>query len=191
MLKMGSKGVKVTELQSDLAKAGFNPGAADGIFGPATDRAVKAFQQANGLVVDGIVGPATQAKLTERVNVKPRQAQNKQLSKNFNEREFACRHCGQIHIEPELINKLQALRDALSKPITVTSGYRCPTHNKNVGGASQSRHMQGQAADIVVPGVSPAQVARAAERVGFGGIGIYAKQGFTHVDIGPRRRWNG
>lgn len=189
MLKMGDKGIKVTELQSDLAKVGFSPGAADGIFGPATDKAVRDFQRANGLMVDGIAGPATQAKLTSKVNTKSRPAQNKQLTKNFNEREFACKHCGQISIAQELVQKLQQLRDQLGKPVTVTSGYRCPVHNRNVGGASQSRHMQGQAADIVVPGVSPAQVARAAERVGFGGVGRYNT--FTHVDVGPARRWNG
>lgn len=190
MLKAGNKGIKVTELQSDLNKAGFSPGAADGIFGPATERAVKAFQQANGLVVDGIVGPATQAALTGKVNVRPRPAQmERDLSENFKEKEFACRHCGQIHVEPELIRKMQALRNELGKVVTVTSGYRCPTHNRNVGGASQSRHMQGQAADLVVAGVSPAQVAQVAERVGFGGVGRYSN--FTHVDIGPTRRWNG
>jgi len=189
-MRLGSKGVQVAELQADLYKAGYNPGPADGVFGPNTDKAVRAFQAANGLVVDGIVGPATQAKLTEKVNIKSRPAQDKQLSKNFNELEFACRHCRQVHVEPELVTKLQALRDALGRPITVTSGYRCPVHNRNVGGATQSRHMQGQAADLVVAGVSPAAVAQAADRVGLGGIGVY-KSGFTHVDIGPKRRWNG
>ena len=189
-MKRGDKGVKVAELQADLHKAGFDSGPRDGVFGPATDRAVKAFQQANGLTPDGIVGPKTQAKLTERVNIKPRPAASRQLSKNFNEMEFACRHCGHVHVEPELVTKLQALRDALGRPITVTSGYRCPVHNRNIGGAAQSRHMQGQAADLVVTGVSPAAVATAADRVGFGGIGIY-KSGFTHVDIGPKRRWDG
>ena len=89
-----------------------------------------------------------------------------------------------------LVTKLQALRDVLGRPVTVTSGYRCPTHNRNIGGATQSRYMQGQAADLVVAGVSPAQVTQAAEKVGFGGIGVYAS-GFTHVDIGPKRKWSG
>ena len=189
-MKIGTRGVQVSELQADLHKAGFDPGPRDGVFGPATERAVKAFQRANGLIPDGIVGTKTQAALTGRVNVKPKKAEDRQLSRNFNEREFACKHCGQVHVESELVTKLQALRDALGRPITVTSGYRCPVHNRNIGGATQSRHMQGQAADLVVTGVSPAAVAQAAERVGFGGIGIY-KSGFTHVDIGPKRRWDG
>lgn len=189
-MKIGAKGVQVSELQSDLHKLGYDAGGTDGVFGPKTDAAVKAFQTANKLTSDGIVGPKTQAALTAKVNVRPTSAQNKQLSKNFNEREFACRHCGAVHIEPELIKRLQALRDVLGKPITVTSGYRCPAHNKAIGGAKQSRHMQGQAADLVVPGLTPAQVAAAADQVGLGGIGVY-KSGFTHVDIGPKRRWNG
>ena len=189
-MKLGAKGIKVVELQADLCKAGFDPGSHDGIFGPRTEQAVKAFQKANSLKVDGIVGPVTQAKITERVNIKPVLALDRQLSKNFNQREFACRHCGMVYVEPELITILQALRDTVNKPIKVTSGYRCPTHNKNIGGAAQSRHMQGQAADLLVSGMTPAAVAQVAARVGAGGIGIY-KSGFTHVDIGPERRWNG
>lgn len=188
-MKLGSKGVQIAELQADLTKAGYSPGPADGVFGPATDKAVRAFQAANKLKVDGIVSPATQAALTAKVNIKSHQAQDKPLSANFNEREFACRHCGQVYVEPAMVERLQVLRQALGKPIKVTSGYRCPTHNKNVGGATQSRHMQGQAADITVDGMSPLQVSQAADKVGFGGIGIYLKSGFTHCDIGPHRRW--
>src|SRR6185503_7296332 len=53
----------IRDLQSTLAKAGFNPGPLDGISGPQTTAAVKAFQQANGLTPDGIVGPQTSAVL--------------------------------------------------------------------------------------------------------------------------------
>lgn len=62
-LRRGASGTAVKELQQALARAGFNPGAVDGEFGPATERAVKAFQAANGLTADGVVGPKTRAAL--------------------------------------------------------------------------------------------------------------------------------
>ncbi|MFY0525266.1 peptidoglycan-binding domain-containing protein [Archangium gephyra] len=62
-LKQGATGASVTNLQKRLAQHGFNPGAADGQFGPKTTAAVKAFQRAKGLVADGVVGPKTWAKL--------------------------------------------------------------------------------------------------------------------------------
>ncbi|WP_075207342.1 peptidoglycan-binding domain-containing protein [Archangium violaceum] len=62
-LKQGATGASVTNLQKRLAQHGFNPGAADGQFGPKTTAAVKAFQRAKGLVADGVVGPKTWSKL--------------------------------------------------------------------------------------------------------------------------------
>jgi peptidoglycan hydrolase-like protein with peptidoglycan-binding domain len=59
MLKVGSRGSDVTRLQQTLARAGYNPGTADGIFGANTKRAVVAFQRAQGLAADGIVGNNT------------------------------------------------------------------------------------------------------------------------------------
>jgi Putative peptidoglycan binding domain len=58
-IQQGSTGASVTRLQQALQRAGFDPGAVDGNFGPATDAAVRSFQSAKGLTVDGIVGPAT------------------------------------------------------------------------------------------------------------------------------------
>ena len=69
--------------------------------------------------------------------------------------------------------------------MTINSGYRCPTHNSRVGGATGSRHSKGHAADIVVRDVAPAEVAKYAESIGILGIGLYetAKDGyFVHID---------
>jgi peptidoglycan hydrolase-like protein with peptidoglycan-binding domain len=63
LLRSGSRGPAVATLQKQLNAAGFNAGAADGIFGPKTLAAVKAFQRARGLAADGIVGPKTRAAL--------------------------------------------------------------------------------------------------------------------------------
>ncbi len=54
----------IEELQQILSRAGYDPGPADGTFGRRTEAAVVAFQQANGLSVDGRVGPETASALT-------------------------------------------------------------------------------------------------------------------------------
>lgn len=58
-LKLGQKGDAVARLQRQLSKKGFLDGSSDGAFGPMTEAAVKAAQEALGLEVDGVVGPAT------------------------------------------------------------------------------------------------------------------------------------
>jgi len=64
ILRQGSSGPSVVTLQEDLAAAGYDPGGADGSFGPHTFAAVQSFQSANGLVADGVVGPLTWDALT-------------------------------------------------------------------------------------------------------------------------------
>ena len=69
-LKQGSKGSDVKELQTTLINAGYDVGSsgADGIFGTKTAEAVKAYQKANGLSVDGIVGSQTWGSLSGSSN---------------------------------------------------------------------------------------------------------------------------
>ncbi|MDX1690206.1 MAG: peptidoglycan-binding domain-containing protein [Acidimicrobiia bacterium] len=59
MLKSGAQGPKVKELQRALQRKGISAGAIDGAFGPKTEDAVKEYQKREGLVSDGIAGPAT------------------------------------------------------------------------------------------------------------------------------------
>jgi hypothetical protein len=72
----------------------------------------------------------------------------------FKEKEFVCRCCGELppfareNIEALVENVLDPLRERYGKPIIVNSGYRCAKHNREVGGASGSQHMRGEAADI-------------------------------------------
>ena len=82
--------------------------------------------------------------------------------------------------------RLQVVRDILNTPIKVTSGYRTPAHNLKVGGERNSYHVKGMAADIVVPGV-PASRVQSLLKHWNGGLGSYTH--FTHIDIGPKRRW--
>ena len=62
-LKRGSRNEAVRVMQRKLGEIGINAGTPDGIFGRMTTRAVKRYQRVNKLTVDGIVGPATWAKL--------------------------------------------------------------------------------------------------------------------------------
>ena len=110
------------------------------------------------------------------------------LSDNFNSTEFDCHGsgcCNQTEIDPKLVEYLQKIRDHFKKPITITSGYRCPVHNKNIGSGTGSRHVKGQAADISVKDVKPAEVAKYAESIGILGIGLYETSvdgHFVHID---------
>lgn len=115
---------------------------------------------------------------------------NVQLTTNFNLAEFACRHCGTVKLDPALVVKLQQLRDRVGWAITITSGYRCPEHNRAVGGVANSQHLLGKAADVWVQDMAPADLAAHAEVVGFGGIGVYSN--FVHVDTrAGSARWIG
>lgn len=72
------------------------------------------------------------------------------LSKNFSRKEFACKCCGEAEVSPFLVEQLQRLRDYTGEPVKITSGFRCAKHNAAVGGAINSQHLKGLAADIVV-----------------------------------------
>jgi uncharacterized protein YcbK (DUF882 family) len=78
------------------------------------------------------------------------------------------------------------------KPLLLHSGYRTPQTNASLEGAARnSRHMEGQAADIQVRGVAATDLAQRAwafsQIYDFMGVGVYP--GFVHVDIGPKRVW--
>ena len=113
-----------------------------------------------------------------------------QLTKNFKLREFQCKHCHAVKLCPELLRRLQAMRDECGRAITINSGYRCTTHNRNVGGATNSQHLAGRAADIVIVGLPIAEQRKICEKYfADGGIG-YANT-YTHVDTrGRKARWN-
>lgn len=71
---------------------------------------------------------------------------------NFNQWEFTCKcGCGKCEIKEEVVAMCQALRDEIDRPIGITSGYRCPDHNKaleKIGASKSSGHMDGTEVDI-------------------------------------------
>ena len=121
-----------------------------------------------------------------------------QLSANFRSVEFDCHGvgcCDETLVDMQLVEYLQKIRDHFGKPIIISSGYRCERHNRSVGGATASKHKAGMAADIMIAGVAPSEVAKYAESIGVKGIGLYetAKDGyFVHIDTRVAKSfWHG
>lgn len=108
---------------------------------------------------------------------------------NFSPRELACKGTGALLINEDALDKLQALRERLGRPMLITSAYRSPEHNKRVGGAKNSYHMQGMAFDVRMENQDPHEFEAAARAVGFTGFGYYQRSGFMHIDTGPERSW--
>lgn len=117
---------------------------------------------------------------------------NKQLSDHFFSREFRCRGsdcCHTTHLDDTLLTFLQQIRNHFQQPVTINSGYRCPTHNASIGGAPSSYHCRGMAADIAVKDTPPATVATYCQRLGIPGIGLYETPldgYFVHIDTRPQ-----
>ena len=106
--------------------------------------------------------------------------------------EFACKDgTDLVIIHPALVAGLEALRTELGGfPLHITSAYRTKEHNQAVSGRPFSKHLLGMAADVVSRHHSPYEVAEAAKRIGFGGVGQYVS--FVHCDVsGRNRRWFG
>lgn len=121
------------------------------------------------------------------------------LSENFSLDEFKSKDGTSFPAEvvenlSTLAVQLQALRDEVKKPITITSGYRSKEHNLKIGGALDSYHVRGMAADIQVSGMTPKQVYDTIEKLikegkmMEGGLGLY--KGWVHYDHRNKRiRW--
>ncbi|MGY6534287.1 MAG: YcbK family protein [Pararhodobacter sp.] len=77
----------------------------------------------------------------------------------------------------------------MGKPLIVRSAYRSPAHNRAVGGAPRSRHIDGTAFDIAMSNHDPVAFEAAARAVGFPGFGFHPRSGFIHIDLGPARQW--
>lgn len=110
-------------------------------------------------------------------------------SAHFLMEEYACDCDGYCdgwpaEMAPELLEKVEALRCALDRPVIITSGVRCDQRNAEVGGIPNSWHCFGHAADLYCPGVPYTEVARVARTLGLGVIECPG-QAFDHVEI-----WN-
>jgi len=120
------------------------------------------------------------------------------LSTNFWSKEFRCpcKKCRRkkVLVDDLLLFKLEMIRiDLGNRPMTITSGNRCPEENKRVGGHPNSAHIprpRGKASDVKVRGIKPIDVGLAAEKVG--GLRIGIGRTFCHLDVmspNPSRFW--
>lgn len=124
------------------------------------------------------------------------------MSQHFKPEEFMSKD-GAISPWPEVVDPGPLFfargksRADFGEPIYINSGYRSPEHNRKIGGAPNSFHVKGQAADIRPTRYrDPEKWKRALGRLKIianrrckGGVGFYSS--FVHVDLGPERRWNG
>lgn len=169
--------MNISQIQQALNERGFPCGTVDGDLGPRSREAVKRFQAAycgpgGWLDEDGIAGPRTQEALQWMVDT------NGHLSTHFTAKEAACHHCGLAYVRKELLSALEELREAFDQPIKIVDMYRCPEHNKAVGGAGASQHTEGKAADLAT--LVPLSTARRVSKFrGIGRRGNYA----SHVDV--------
>ena len=190
-LRQGASGSDVVELQIRVAGwAADGPSqtfvSVDGSFGPQTAAAVRRFQAAHGLAADGVAGPATLGALDQL-------ASSDGSTAHFDWSEFTSRDgsgfsggrvgAGEVQENVRrLMWKLEALRrKGGDRPVTVNSGFRSIAHNQAVGGASNSMHMFGVAADVAVSGLTTRQVYRIAETSGFSGLEAFTNS-WQHGD---------
>lgn len=125
------------------------------------------------------------------------------ITPNFNLSEFNS-HDGKPY-PPEWIEErlkplceaLEVIREATGGPIHILSGYRSPEHNKKVGGAEHSQHVEGRAVDIVSKKLPPDRLGNLIEflikqnKLKDGGLGVY--HSWCHFDLRPtgHARWKG
>lgn len=118
--------------------------------------------------------------------------EKKQLSEHFNVQEFRCK-CGKKHeikVDEKLIQMLEALFPILgAEKCIVSSGYRCPEHDRKVGGSGYGQHTKGTAADVCYyddsnKPISSKIVSCRAQDIGFKGIAnITRAYDYIHLDM--------
>ena len=117
------------------------------------------------------------------------------VTEHFLYSDFICPCCDSIKLIPGFYNhvsKLESMRKAAGFPIIVTSGYRCKSHNKTVGGSVRSWHLL-FATDIQPENCDSTKLMilyELALAAGFGGIGHY--ESFLHLDLRTNpMQWRG
>lgn len=210
----------IKQIQCLLEYLGYDPGVIDGANGPNTRDAVRAFQAAESLTVDGVVGAQTEKALLDAVSngrvYKPPDTSSAdktaavgdaaqylradgcyhiprgvdvRLSKNLMAHEVVCQGkgcCTESIISKRMVDTYQDIRDEYGDAIEIAtaggSGYRCDTHNREVGGAAGSLHKLGCAFDMHCRD-KPKLLGIVERKITDGEIGVYST--FIHGGV-----WN-
>ena len=115
------------------------------------------------------------------------------LSPFFSRSEFKCKcdnpQCNFDTVDSETLMVITAVRERFNEPVTINSACRCYEHNKAVGGASRSYHLQGRACDIVVKNVTPQEVFEYLDMTWPNQYGFGLYETFVHVDTRTGNKW--
>lgn len=211
----------IKQIQALLTYLGYNPGAVDGADGANTQAAVRRFQQAEGLGVDGIAGKATQAALLAavaagRVYVPPDDTSGTVAAsggaggiwwgeiKYFTRTECRCK-CGGKYCNgypAEMSETTMRMADEIRRragvPLNNNSALRCKQWNaEQPGAAANSNHMTGHAIDLapISGNISVSRLQEIAEEVQQemipGRGGLGKYRWGVHIDDGKYSRWSG
>lgn len=190
----------IEQKQCLLKYLGYYEGNVDGGFGNLSKAATKAFQKASGLNADGIFGAKTEEAAISAVangKFKEKDATSTTTTsgnfwdgiKYFERKEFKCK-CGNVYCngypaEPQekLIKVADMVREYFGSPVTVSSGLRCKQHNANVGGVTNSRHLNGKAMDFCVKGKTALQVLAYVQKQSDIRYAYAIDSQFVHMDI--------
>lgn len=192
---------QLKEVQICLQKLGYYPFHADGIFGKNTSQGFAEWKTDNWLGQPTQIGPSSWQLLNEQAGkiVKVNwQDFSSPISKYFTVGEATNRETRRIPQSADirqniltLATKLDEIRDAWGSPIAVTSWYRPPAVNAAVGGARNSQHLYGKAADIRPASGDIYKFQKWLDSRWDMALGYGAKKGFVHVDLRPGKiRWN-
>lgn len=147
-----------------LKYLGYYEGLIDGSFGPASTQATVLFQTDYAFFPDGSFGPATEKKIKEVVGTDAPFITDWDGVRYFRRQEFRCKCRGKycngypVEINPRLVGIADGVRAHFGAPANISSGIRCTEQNRTVGGAVDSRHLQGKAMDFHVEGKSSKEV---------------------------------
>ncbi|GAA0674815.1 D-Ala-D-Ala carboxypeptidase family metallohydrolase [Streptomyces malaysiensis subsp. malaysiensis] len=197
-LSEGSSGADVTQLQ--IRVAGWVTSGErlsyDGVYGARTAAAVKKFQSAYGLPADGVAGSQTFSKIyaLQDADCTPVHFAYSELNKCNSDWSGGAVSAATAKANAlKTMWKLEAMRHALGDvPITISSGFRSYACNSAVGGASTSRHLYGDAADLT-GSPSFCTLAKEARVHGFSeilGPGYPDHNDHAHVALDPSPYWS-